>query len=163
MASKRIARKRAAGAGRPPKDVAKTKQKRELSSDLSDIAATGVINSIARLREAEREAFQAYEDAKLDSKGAATRCREWMGLAEQLRKSEATALTILEDEGKLISAEVVRSAWVRRSTTLRTMLEGIPSSVSEKCAGKDASAIFEILTAEIEAALHKLSDEEGSN
>lgn len=120
-----------------------------------------------RLRRYEFDAARKYEelqDVDSDEMDAVTKAiatqkalSQWLTIVEQMRKTEADLLKVLEDQGKVVQKDAIREFLVVVIETAKSLLLKIPPKVAPGFEGMEWQEIQHILGEEIREALEALS------
>ena len=111
----------------------------------------GLMHSTARLQEAERDAYQQYQQALAGNNPTKAQIllKQWVLLSETLRKAEMASPDVAEQNNKSVAIDDLEQSLGKTFITFRQELEQLPARVATELAGKDIISIRTALEKEV--------------
>ena len=128
-------------------------------SRISQLLSQGILirdetDKTGRLKMA--ASIKHYVESKQDHGDEASYWHE-KALREQINR-KIDALKLRKMEGELYEAETVERVMIEQLTNFRNKLLGLPAKMASQLEGKSRGDIYDLMNAEIEAALEELSN-----
>ena len=152
----------------PPDDVEDEERQPRLplgtDDDLSTLSPDELLDTVRRLRQAEKSTHKRWRDASRNTKAYSESelkviLQSWHDTVERLRRTEKELPEIMAQKRRYVDAVVLGSDLGRAAVMMGAELDQLGASVAELCVGKPAKEIRIIVDQGVAAARKHIVDQ----